>query len=64
MSRLELVWETIRVTVRSLAYADTSWVNKYLPISFVGSYSQRRWDNRLSKAKIRQRMGEAGQEGY
>jgi transposase len=64
LSRLELVWETIRVTVRALVDADASWVSKYLPVSFVDSYSQRRWDYRLSKAKIRQRMGEAGQEGY
>ena len=64
LSRLELVWETIRVTVRSLIDADASWVSKHLPVSFVDNHSQRRWDYRLSKAKIRQRMGEAGQEGY
>jgi transposase len=64
LSRLELVWETIRVTVRALTDADASWVSKHLPVSFVDNYSQRRWDYRLSKAKIRQRLAEAGQEGY
>lgn len=64
LSRLELVWETIRVALRALAEADASWVTKHLPPSFVDCYSQRRWDFRLSKAEIQQRMGKAGQEGY
>ena len=64
LSRLELIWETIRLTVRALVDTDESWVRKHLPVSFVDSHSQRRWDFRLSKDKIQQRMGEAGQEGY
>ena len=64
LSRLELVWETMRVTLQALVAADASWVRKYLPSSFVDCYSQRRWDFRLSQAEIQQRMSEAGQEGY
>lgn len=63
-SRLELVWETIRVALGSLVEADASWVKKHLPISFADTYDHRRWDFRLSKTEIRQRMGEVGQEGY
>ena len=64
LSRLELVWEAIRVALRALEDADASWVRKHLPVSFVETYGQRRWDFRLSKTEIRQRMSEAGQEGY
>jgi transposase len=64
LSRLELVWETMRVTLQALVAADASWVRQYLPSSFVDCYSQRRWDFRLSQAEIQQRMSEAGQEGY
>ena len=64
LSRLELIWETIRLTVRALVDTNESWVRKHLPVSFVENHSQRRWDFRLSIDKIRQRMGEAGQEGY
>ncbi|MEJ2736796.1 MAG: transposase [Anaerolineae bacterium] len=64
LSRLELVWETIRVALGSLIEADASWVKKHLPISFVDTYGHRRWDFRLSKTEIRQWMEEAGQEGY
>jgi transposase len=64
LSRLELVWETIRVALGALVEADESWVRKHLPISFVDNYGHRRWDFRLSKTEIGQRMEEAGQEGY
>ena len=64
LSRLELVWETIRVALGSLVEADASWVKKHLRTSFVDTYGHRRWDLLLSKTEIRQRMGEAGQEGY
>jgi transposase len=64
LSHLELVWETIRLALGALVRADASWVGKYVPVSFVDTYSQRRWDFRVGKAKIQQRMREAGQEGY
>jgi transposase len=64
LSRLELVWETIRLALGALVRTDTSWVGRYVPVSFVDTYSQRRWDFRVGQAKIQQRMGEAGQEGY
>jgi len=64
LSRLEVVWETIRLALGALVRTDASWVGKYVPISFVDTYSQRRWDFRVGKAKIQQRMREAGQEGY
>ncbi len=64
LSRLELAWETIRLALGALVRTDTSWVGKYVPVSFVDTYSQRRWDFRVGEAKIQQRMREAGQEGY
>lgn len=64
LSRLELVWETIRLALGALVRADAPWVGKYVPVSFVDTYSLRRWDFRVGKAKIQQRMREAGQEGY
>lgn len=64
LSRLELVCETIRVTLGALVEADGAWVKKHLPVSFVDKYSRRRSDFRLSKVEVQQRMGETGQEGY
>jgi hypothetical protein len=51
-SRLELVWETIRVALGALLRVDESWVRKYVPVSFVDNYSQRRWDFGVAKAKV------------
>jgi transposase len=64
LSRLELVWETIRWALGALMRADVSWVGRHVPVSFVDTYSQRRWDFRVGEAKIQQRTKEAGQEGY
>jgi transposase len=63
-SRLELVLETIRVTLRALVDSDASWVRIHLSVALVDNYRQRRWDFRLSESEIRRQKGEAGQEGY
>jgi hypothetical protein len=63
LSRLELVWETISLALGALVRADASWVGKHVPVSFVDTHSLRRWDFRVSEAKIQQRMREAGQDG-
>lgn len=64
LSRLELVWETIRVALSGLVSADAPWVLQWIPASFSSSHSQRRSDYRLSKAQQEQEMQNAGQEGY
>jgi transposase len=38
LSRLELVWEEIRVTLRTVVEADAPWVRKQLPMSVVDNY--------------------------
>lgn len=64
LGRLELVWGTIRLALGALVRADASWVGKHVAVSFVDTYSLRRWDSRMGEAKIQRRMREAGQEGY
>lgn len=64
LSRLELVWETMRVAIRALIATDVDWVRDHLPVSFVDNYSRQSWEYRLSYAEIRGRMVDAGQEGY
>jgi transposase len=64
LSRLELVWETIRVALAALLSANAPWVLKRLPSGFIRTHSQRRWDYRLSEAEVAREMIEAGREGY
>jgi transposase len=64
LSRLELVWETLRLAVSALVSADAPWTLRWLPASYVESYSQRRMDYRLSTEEVQQQLHQAGQEGY
>ena len=63
LSRLELVWETIRVTLNALLSSDVPWVLKWLPASFVELYSVRRNNFRLSSAELGPALQKAGEEG-
>ena len=64
MSRLELVWETIRLAVGALINVDAKWVLEQVPPSFVSFHTEKRGDYRLSKAKIEKAMLEAGRDGF
>lgn len=63
LSRLELVWETIRVTLNALISTDAPWALKWLPSSFVELYSVRRSDYRLKDAEVAPALQKAGEEG-
>ena len=64
LSRLELVWETLRLALGALINADAKWVIAQLPPAFVSFYSQKHADYRLSKAQAEQAMRDAGQDGF
>ncbi len=64
LSRLELVWETLRLALGALINADAKWVCQSLPTSFVNFYSQKRRDYRLSKGQVEQAMVDAGRDGF
>lgn len=64
LSRLELLWETLRLALGALINADAKWVIRQLPVSFVNFYSQKRSDFRLSQAQAKQALLDAGQDGF
>lgn len=64
LSRLELVWETLRLAVGGLVSTDAVWTLRWLPKSFVEPYSTRRQEYRLNKQEVAQEMQAAGQDGY
>ncbi len=63
LSRLELVWETLRLALVELINVDAKWVIEQCPPSFVSDYSQERSDYRLKPAQVAESMGQAGQDG-
>jgi transposase len=64
LSRLELVWETIRLAVSALVSEDAIWSLHHLPSVFVESHSSRRSEYRLSDSKVKREMQQAGTDGY
>lgn len=64
LSRLEIVWETIRLAVSALISADAPWSLHHLPSTFVETQSSRRDEYGLSKTKIEKAMQQAGADGY
>jgi transposase len=63
-SRLEVVWESLRLALGALLSTDAPWTMQWLPKSFVQTYSQRRSDYRLNQAEIEQAFRQSGQDGY
>jgi transposase len=63
LSRLEVVWETIRMALNALINTNAPWVLKWLPASFVELYSVRRSDYRLKDAEVAPALHKAGEEG-
>ena len=63
LSRLELVWETMRLALEAVISADAKWALAHLPEVFVAAYIQRRSEFRLGKARAEQAMRAAGQDG-
>ena len=64
LSRLELVWETLRLALDALINADAKWVCQVLPVSFVKFNSQKRSEFRLSPAQTKEALLAAGQDGF
>ena len=64
LSRLELVWETLRLALTALLNADAKWVMEHLPKAFFEAYIERRSEFQLGKERVEQAMREAGQDGF
>ena len=63
LSRLELVWETLRLALAALINADAKWVNGQLPSAFVSEYIQKRSDYRMSKGQA-EAMQDVGRDSF
>jgi transposase len=64
LSRLELVTETLRVTLRAIKGTDESWYRRVLPAAFCEVYVETRRDYRLSQAEREAALRKAGEDGF
>lgn len=63
MSRLELVWESLRLTLCEMRQVEPMWTEQTVPAVFDQSYGQRHSDWRLSREKVKQELVQAGRDG-
>jgi transposase len=64
LSRLELVTETMRVTLRAIQQADESWYQQAIPAAFAEVYVETRRDYRLSDAERQAALRQTGADGF
>lgn len=64
LSRLELLWETLRVALRAMERVASEWYGKRIPAAFHEAYSERQHDWQLNKAEVQQATKQAGQDGF
>jgi transposase len=63
LSQLELVWEAVRLALRSLAELDAAWVERVVPTAFRAQYLERRSDYRLTATEREAALVQVGQDG-
>ena len=61
LSRLELVTETLRVTLHDIQAVDEAWARRVLPAAWCEAYLERRRNYRLSDAERQSALRKAGQ---
>lgn len=64
LSRLELVWETLRVTLRAIKAAVPEWYTEVIPAVFHEAYVERQSDWRLSETEVKAEMQKVGRDGF
>jgi transposase len=64
LTRLELVWETIRVALRALQKASAAWYSQHIPAVFDETYHKRQSDWQLSAEEVKAETKQAGTDGY
>jgi transposase len=64
LSRLELVWETIRMALRALQETCSAWYAKEIPAVFDEMYRERQSAWQLSTEEVKAETKKAGTDGY
>lgn len=63
LSRLELVWETLRVTLKALLTAAPTWLEQHAPEAFLSLYLIERHDYDLTDVQIAGALQQTGADG-
>ena len=64
LSRLELLWETLRLALRAIEGVAGAWYGQRIPAAFHEAYNERQHDWQLSQAEVKRATKRAGQDGF
>jgi transposase len=64
LTRLELVWETLRMALRAIQKKDAEWYKSVIPAVFHDAYNERQSSWRLSNAEVAAELQKAGTDSY
>ena len=64
LSRLELIWESLRLALRAMQQQDEAWVSRFIPEAFLEKHLSKRSDYNLSEAQVAQQLHQAGADGW
>jgi transposase len=64
LSRLEMLWETLRLALGELTEVAEAWSKDKIPAVFHDRYGKRQQDWQLSKAEVKQATRQAGEDGF
>jgi transposase len=63
LSRLEMVWETLRVALEAVQRQDAVWLERVIPEVFLQAYLVKRSDYKLSDQQVAAALQQAGADG-
>ena len=63
LSRLELIWETLRVSLKAIQIQDERWLERVVPEAFLQRYLVKRSDYNLTAQQAAEQLRQAGADG-
>jgi transposase len=64
LSRLEMLWETLRLVLRTVERTASSWYGKTIPAAYHEVYSVRQHDWQLNQEEMQRATKQAGRDGF
>ena len=63
LSRLEMVWETMRMALKAIQAQDEAWLEQTVPEVYLEQYTIRQHDYDLKEGKVAEALCQAGADG-
>lgn len=64
LTRLEMVWETLRTTLVALGKEAPTWYTRVIPVAFIETYGKRRSEWKISAEETTKEWQRAGRDGF